>query len=246
MATDGVTLSRLSGRWWIYQLADGHRYATDDVLVAWAGTRARPEAATVLDLGAGVGSVGLMALLILPAESRLVSVEVQAASAALARRTLRHNALDRRWEIREGDLRDPAVLGPGERFDLVLANPPFLPVSAGFLPHHPQKAAARFELHGDVFDYCRTAAAHLAPDGRFCFCHAARDPRPERAVEAAGLALIQRRDVVFREGRGAHLALYTCAREGPRRDAPPLTVRDRTGRRTPEYLEVLRAMRIVA
>lgn len=242
---EAAALSRLAGEWWIYQLADGHRYATDDVLVAWEGVRAAPDARTVLDLGAGTGSVGLMALNRLPG-ARLVAVEVQAVSAALMRRTVAYNGLGERVEVREGDLRAADILAGDERFDLVLANPPFLPPSAGWPPRHPQKAAARFELNGDIFDYCRVAAAHLAPGGRFCFCHAARDPRPERAVAAAGLALLARRDVIFREGKAAHLALFVCSHEGPRSDPPPLVVRDAAGRRTPAYLEVLREMEIVA
>ena len=51
--------------------------------------------------------------------------------------------------------------------------------------------------------------------------------------------------MVFRRGRGTHLALFTCGREGERSTAPPLTVRDEQGRRTPEYVEVLRTMRIL-
>ena len=243
--TGRATLSRLAGEWWIHQLADGHRYATDDVLVAWEGVRARPDARTVLDLGAGVGSVGLMALNRLPA-ARLVAVEVQAVSVELLRRTVAHNRLDGRVEVRHGDLRDPGVLPPDERYDLILANPPYLPLRSGWPPRHPQKAAARFELNGDVFDYCTVAAARLAPGGRFCFCHAARDPRPGRAVAASGLALLSRREVIFREGRPPHLALFLCAREGQRADLPPLTVRTASGRRTPEYLAVLREMEIVA
>ena len=81
------TLDRLSGDWWIFQLRRGHRYATDDVLTAWAAVTARPEAKRVLDLGAGVGSVGLMALRVLAPDARLTSVEVLEESAALLART---------------------------------------------------------------------------------------------------------------------------------------------------------------
>ena len=242
----GETLSELAGGWRILQLARGHRYATDDVLTAWTAVESRPDALRVLDLGSGVGSVGLMVLRLLAPAARLVAVEVQPVSAGLARRSLELNGVGGRAEVRLGDLRDPAVLGEDERFDLVTANPPFLPPDAGWPSQAPQRAAARFELHGDVFDFCRVAAAHLAPGGRFCLCHAAADPRPERALEVAGLTVLARRQVVFRAGRRPHLALWLCGHDGVRHDPPDLVVRDGEGRRTDAYLGVLRDIGIVA
>ena len=91
-----------------------------------------------------------------------------------------------RVEIRPGDLRDPALLADDAPYDLVLANPPYLPPGRAKASPDAQRASARLELHGDIFDYCATAARHLAGEGRFCFCHAAADPRPERAIVAAG------------------------------------------------------------
>jgi tRNA1Val (adenine37-N6)-methyltransferase len=233
-----ITLDRLSGSWRIYQLRGGHRFSTDDVLTAWTALAARPEARQVLDLGAGVGSVGLITLHGLSPEAHLVSVEVQEVSAGLARRTVAHNGLLQRVDVRTGDLRDASILEEEERFDIIVANPPYLPEGSATRSPHPQRAAARLELHGDVFDYCRTAARHLAPTGRFCFSHAARDPRPARAITDAGLNLLGRREVFFRQGRPASLALYTCGREDACEDPPPLIIRDLDGVWTDAYLEV--------
>jgi tRNA1(Val) A37 N6-methylase TrmN6 len=240
------TLDRLAGQWWVFQLRRGHRYATDDVLVAWAAARARPQARRVLDLGAGVGAVGLMALLRLGPAARLTSVEIQPRSLDLARRTLAINGIQRRVDLRAGDLRDPRLLRGAGPFDLVAANPPYLPRGSALQSPHPQRAAARLELHGDVFDYCRAAARVLAPGGRLCFCHAAGDPRPERAVAAAGLTLLARQEVVFRAGRPPTIALFTCGGAGQRRDPPPLLVRGPDGRRTEAYRRVRREMSIEA
>lgn len=247
------TLDRLAGDWWIYQLRGGHRYATDDVLTAWTAIGARPGATRLLDLGAGVGSIGLMVLRLLPPGARLTSVEVLEESAALARRSAARNGVSERVDVRVGDLRDPGAIGaggdPAPRFDLITANPPYLRPGSGWASPEPQRRAARFELHGDVRDYCLAAARHLAPDGRFCFCHAASDPRPLPAARAAGLVVTARRLVCFREGRPPGLALHVCAWPGAAGpgagDAPPLRVRDAQGRRTAEYLGVLRDMGIV-
>lgn len=242
----GETLDRLAGEWWIYQLARGHRYNTDDVLTAWTGWRAAPEAGTVLDLCAGVGAVGLLTLLKLPPTARLVSVEVQSVSAGLAGRSVAHNGLADRVEVRLGDLRDPDLLPASERYPLITANPPYLPEGSATPSPQPQRATARLELHGDVFDLCETAAAHLLQGGRFVFCFAASDPRPEQAAEAAGLTVIERREVIFRAGQPPTIALYTCATAGDRVDAEPLTVRSQDGQRTDAFRAVRRDMLIEA
>jgi len=238
------TLDRLTGAWWILQLARGHRYNTDDVLTAWTALKVRPEVERVLDLGSGVGSVGLMVLQELPAGATLTSLEVQAVSAGLARRTAALNGITGRVDMRHGDLRDDAILVDCDAFPLILANPPYLSPGKAVASPHPQRAAARLELHGDVFDYCRTAASKLAEDGRFCFCHSARDPRPERAITDAGLRILARRDVVFRHGQPPMLALFECGWTGPRVKRTPLCIRGQDGRWAQPYLEIRRTMRI--
>jgi tRNA1Val (adenine37-N6)-methyltransferase len=236
------TLDELCGGWRIYQLKRGHRYATDDVLTAHVALTGRPTARRLLDLGCGVGSVGLLVLRNL-AEARLTSIEVQELSVDLLRKTIVENGLGGRVELRHGDLRDESLLAREERFDLITANPPYLPQGSARVSPHPQRATARFELHGDVFDYCQTAARQLADGGLFCFCHGAADPRPERAVAAAGLRLRTRQDVVFRAGKAPTIALYSADR-GPVDNAlgdasvehlPPLLIRDEQGRFSAEY-----------
>jgi tRNA1(Val) A37 N6-methylase TrmN6 len=117
------TFDFISGHFRIYQLRDGHRFSTDDVLAAWYGTSWCATASTILDLGSGIGSVAMIAAWRLPG-ARLVTVEVQAASVALARRSAEYNGLTGRMDIRHGDFRDDRILSPAERFDLVLGIPP--------------------------------------------------------------------------------------------------------------------------
>src|SRR5262249_55736303 len=118
------SLDAISGHFRIFQLRDGHRFSTDDVLTAWYGTTWAPSAATVLDLGSGIGSVGLIAAWRLPG-SRLVTVEAQEESVRLARKSVAYNGLVDRVDIRLADLRTDGALCPGEAFDLVLGSPPY-------------------------------------------------------------------------------------------------------------------------
>jgi tRNA1(Val) A37 N6-methylase TrmN6 len=242
----GESLDRLAGEWWIYQLRRGHRYATDDLLVAFTALQLAPGARRLLDLGSGVGSVGLLTLLGLPESARLTSVEAQEVSAGLCRRTLARNGLLDRAQVVHGDLRDPGVLPEGERFDLVLANPPFLPPAAATASPVPQRAAARLELRGDVFDYALAAARWRTPDGCFVFCHVAADPRPRRALEAAGLPLRCWRVLHFRSGEPPRLAVYVAGPGDPQGELPPLCARERDGSISPGWREVRRALLIDA
>ncbi|MBN2495982.1 MAG: methyltransferase domain-containing protein [Deltaproteobacteria bacterium] len=235
------TLDRLSGDWWIYQLRRGHRYTTDDVICAWTALRSRPDALRILDLGSGTGALGMLVLARLPPEARLVGVEIQPESVALARRSAARNGLESRAEFRRGDLRDPALLG-SERFDLVLANPPYLRADRATHSPYAHRRTARLELHGDVFDYCRAAKRCLTDGGIFCFCHAAADPRPELAAAEAGLAVLARREVRFRQDKAPRIAVFRCAERGQRADEPPIEVRRADGTRSEAYVAIRREL----
>lgn len=229
-----LTCDRLAGNWRLYQLRGGHRYSTDDLLTAWTAVAARRSPRSLADIGAGIGSVGLLTLWRSPPDARLTMVEVQETSHRIAHLSVRYNHVGERVRLHHGDLRDYE----GGPFDLITGSPPYFPPGKGTQSAHPQKAAARFELHGDVFDYCQTAARCLAEDGAFCFCHVAADPRPERAIAAAGLRLIERRDVEFRPGQAPLIALFTAAFAGEPVVRPTLRIREADGSFTTEYLDV--------
>ena len=101
---EGETLDYLCGSFRIFQAARGHRYSTDDLLVAWWGVGSSPRVDRLLDLGSGIGSVALAAAWKLPG-ARVVTVEAQPFSLALARRSVAYNGLSERFRLLEGDLR---------------------------------------------------------------------------------------------------------------------------------------------
>jgi tRNA1Val (adenine37-N6)-methyltransferase len=236
------TLDAISGRFRLFQLRDGHRFSTDDILTAWYGTSWCPTARTALDLGSGIGSVGMICAWRLPG-ARFVTVEAQPESVALARKSARYNGLADRYEIREGDFReasergqpcphepnvsgelaDKAVRAPmqsvlraDEQFDLITGSPPYFPPAAGVKSENPQKVACRFELRGTVADYCTTAAKHLAPGGFFACVFqiepAAQLARVQTGAQAAGLVIVRQRPVIFREGEPPLIALFAMMR----------------------------------
>ena len=226
-----VTLDGLTGSWSIYQRARGHRHSVDDVLTAAYALEVSPRVTRHLDLGTGIGTVGLLVLWGMGAAATLAAIEAQTVSHRLLLANIEHNGLGERVEPLLGDLRELAL---AERFPLITGSPPYFPVSAGIVPQDSQKAHARFELRGDVSDYASAARRHLAPDGWFVFCF----PTPQKAralaaVTSAGLSAIRVRDVIPRHGLSPLFSLFACRHAAPAHapcvEDPALLVRDAAG-----------------
>jgi tRNA1Val (adenine37-N6)-methyltransferase len=205
---EAVTLDGLTGSWFIFQRARGHRHSIDDVLTARYALDCSAPVTTHLDLGTGIGTVGLLVAWGMGDTARLTAIEAQAISYRLLLANIAENGLSERACPMLGDLRE---LDLPERFPLITGSPPYFPVSAGIVPQDSQKAHARFELRGDVFDYARAAKRHLAPGGLFVFCF----PTPQKqravtAVAAAQLGLERVRDVIPRAGLPALFSLFAC------------------------------------
>jgi tRNA1Val (adenine37-N6)-methyltransferase len=242
----GESLDAISGHYRMFQLREGHRFSTDDVLIAWYGTAWVPSASRVLDLGSGIGSVGMIAAWRLQG-ARFVTIEAQDASVCLARKSADYNGLLERYEIRHGDFRDPSMLDPEERFDLVLGSPPYFPIGSALEGDHPQKVASRFEQRGDIHDYAIVAGRHLACGGLFaCVFPEEQRMRVESAAQAASLVTVRSRAVVFREGEPPMIRLFAMMRaadlpermQGHGWEEPPLVIRSFDGEVHAEYAAV--------
>ncbi len=203
---------------------------------------------TCLDLGTGIGGVGLLVLSVLTS-TKLTCVEAQDVSYRFLLENIRANGVGSRVRAIHGDLRH-LDLGD-ERFPLVTGSPPYFDVSAGIVPADSQKAHARFELRGDVRDYARAARRYVARDGLFVFCFPWQ--QRQRAIDAAtqeGFASIVVRDVVPREGLTPLFSLYACSTQPLHRtspaptppttclEEPPFVVRHEDGSHTAEMLAV--------
>ncbi|MDA1118596.1 MAG: peptide chain release factor N(5)-glutamine methyltransferase [Proteobacteria bacterium] len=121
--------------------------------------------ASVLDLGTGCGAIALAIKRHLPA-ARVVAVEASAAALAVAARNATRLAL-------EVDLRHGLWFGPvaGERFDLVLSNPPYVAevdphLAQGDLRFEPRSALVAGPEGLDALrEIARAAPSHLNPGG---------------------------------------------------------------------------------
>jgi len=228
--------------WLIAQRKHGHRHSIDDVLTAWYALQVSPLAGGILDLGTGIGTVGLLTLWGMGSAARLVCVEAQEISHRILQSNIDANGLRERVDSRHGDLRK---LSLDRKFGLITGSPPYFSPGAGLIPKDSQKAHARFELRGDVRDYARAAVQHLAPGGWFVLCFpTAQAQRALDGISAAGLATVRRCDVIPRDSLPALFTVFACRHAcevaGGTIVEEPFIVRDEAGRLTAAMAAVRR------
>jgi len=117
----------------------------------------------VLELCSGAGQIGLLA--IARSERRLICVDVNPAAAEFTRSNALAAGLQDRVEVRAGLVNE--VLTDGERFPLIIADPPWVPRSeTQRFPEDPLLAIDGGDDGLSVVRECVSAiAAHLADDG---------------------------------------------------------------------------------
>src|ERR1044072_8567959 len=136
----------LGGRLRLFHPARGYLVAVDAVLLAAAVDAAPGQ--RILDLGAGVGAVGLCLAARL-AGCSVVGIELQAALAELAERNANLNRIAHgvRTVFHAPARPMPADLG---RFDHVVTNPPYLAAAVADPSPDPSKALATVESSADL------------------------------------------------------------------------------------------------
>ena len=137
-----------------------------------------PKKASVLDLGSGCGTLGLLLCASYP-DCAVTGVELDRDAHEGALNNIRRNGLDARMESICADLRGIAALFPPGRFSCCVSNPPYFSGGPASLTH----GTARREDTCTVEDLMRSAAWALKFGGDFLLVH-----RPERLAEliAAG------------------------------------------------------------
>ncbi len=142
MSDETSSDSLLGGRIMFNQFLSGYRAAIDPVLLA-ASVDAQP-GERVLDLGCGSGA----ACLCLAARLASVSIdglELNEPMAQLARQNVLANDFQDRLTIIDGDIADPPPAITAEPYDHIMANPPYMPSSAGNQPRDQGKLVATVE-----------------------------------------------------------------------------------------------------
>lgn len=171
----------LGGALSILQPASGYRAGLDAVLTAAAARTALRKGGRILDVGAGVGVVGLAIAACVP-DVRITLVEKDPSLADLARRNARRNGLAERVQvvvadaIEGGRVLHDAVAGGGlapASFEHVVSNPPFHAVGSGTPPPLEAKAASHQMREGALDKWLAFMATAAASGGALTLIHRA-------------------------------------------------------------------------
>jgi tRNA1(Val) A37 N6-methylase TrmN6 len=234
METAPTENALLGGRVRLLQPSRGYRVAVDAVLLAAAVEATAGE--RVLDLGAGVGAVGLCLAARVPG-CTIVGIELQPALAALAARNVILNGAEARMRTIVHDLAHPL---PSDlvNFDQVTTNPPYLAAAVADPSPDPSKALATVESSADLVRWLAVAAGALKPTGTLTVIH--RSDRLEEIV--SHLVQLGLSDVTVKLLPPAARVLIRARRaEVPgRRSSPPLTLHGPAGGYTDEAEAILR------
>jgi tRNA1(Val) A37 N6-methylase TrmN6 len=227
----------LDGRLLLRQPATGHRAGTDAILLA----AALPElgAGPLLDMGAGVGTVGLLAALAQPALA-VVLVERDPELAALAEANAEANGLSNRVAVIAADVEAPArtladhgLAAAG--FACVALNPPFYAAGRTKASPVPNRRAAHV-AEGGLALWLKAARRLLRPGGTVAVIHRAQALPELLAGLATGFGGIAIRPVHGVAGKPAIRVLVTARLngKGPAALLPALVLNAEDGRFTPE------------
>ena len=224
----------LGGKVRLLQPRRGYRVAVDAVLLA-AAVEARA-GERVLDLGAGVGSVGLC-IAARVAECSVVGIELQPSLQAIAERNAALNGVDGRVRTMQHDLAAPLPTETG-LFDHVATNPPYLAAAVADPSPDRSKALATVESSADLARWLEVATAALQSAGTLTMIH-----RSDRVEEIVGhLERLGFGDIATRLLPPAARILVRARRSAKpkRRTSPPLVLHRPEGGYTEQAEAILR------
>ena len=161
----------LHGSLKIIQKKSGYRFSIDAVLLAnFAGIK---KGERVVDIGTGSGVIPLIVAFRHKA-CDITGLELDAATADMAARSVEVNNLSEKISIVKGDIRGIKKLLSPESFGSALANPPYGKLDTGRINPNEQIAAARHEIAGGLDDFLGAASYLLKYKGRFSIIYPAR------------------------------------------------------------------------
>lgn len=185
----------------------GYRVNVDALLLADFAREARGHRVRrAIDLGSGVGAVGL-SLLLAEAVEHVTFVEVDEMLASLCQENIEENGWVHRAEVARGDASE--FRGTG---DLVVCNPPYVAPGRGRAPAAPL-ARARSGSLGLFLDAARRIAGRRA---RVCLVYPAIETTTLLAeLRSRGLEPKRLRFVYGRSREPARVVLVDCAAGRP-------------------------------
>ena len=193
----------------------------------------------VLDLGTGTG---VIPLLIADEVEKICAIEINSQMAEIARRNVELNNLQEKILVVEGDYRQHRDLFSAESFDLVISNPPYVPIKNGEVNKFQGVAFARHEFTATLEDVVKAARFVLKFHGVFCMVHLASrlceiiDSLHRNQFEMKRLQIIQPK--IGREANLIMLEAIVGGKSGNLKILPPLVVHNEDNSYTDEIKKI--------
>ncbi|SJZ75811.1 tRNA1(Val) (adenine(37)-N6)-methyltransferase [Selenihalanaerobacter shriftii] len=222
----------------IIQSKSHFSFAIDAVLLAdFAEPKSKDK---VIDLGTGTGVIPL--LLMAKYEPRkIIGIELQAELVSMARRSIQYNGLKNSIQVKEVDIKKLKDEFVAESFDLVVSNPPYLPIGQGKVNSNRSIALARHEIEVELNDIVKASAYLVKYRGRVTYIHRAeRLDKLLRMMNEYNLQPKELRLIYPYKDRNSNLVLVTGvkgAKPGLKIKKPLVIYKD-NGNYTSEVMEI--------
>lgn len=160
----------------IIQRNDGFCFGIDSVLLSDFAKGIKKNS-NVLDLGTGTGILGI--LLCAKTElKKITGIEVQADIADMAKRSIKLNNLDDRFDIINDNIKNLDKILKIDSYDYIVTNPPYKKANSGKINENKVKLISRHEIEADLSDFIKMSFKLLKDRGTLYMVH-----RSERLVD---------------------------------------------------------------
>ena len=160
----------------IIQDKEGFCFGIDAVLLSDFAKNLKKDA-KVIDLGTGTG---IIATLLCGKTNlrKVIGVEIQSEVADMAKRSIKLNQLQNKFEIINEDINHIFNQLEKNSFDDVVTNPPYQKKNAGIINNKEKKVISRHEITATLEDFIKVSKELLKDKGEFYMVH-----RPDRLVD---------------------------------------------------------------
>ena len=160
----------------IIQNTSGFCFGIDSILLSDYAKNIKKEA-KVIDLGTGTGIIATL-LCGKTEAKKIVGVEVQEEVYDMAKRSIKLNNLQDKFEIINENIKDLKNIYEANIFDVVVTNPPYKKANTGLKNEEEKKIISRHEVKANLEDFIEVTKYLLKDKGEFYMVH-----RPDRLVD---------------------------------------------------------------
>lgn len=154
---------------YIYQDKDGFKFSLDSILIAeYAHVKNNLK---ILDMCSGNAAIPL--IISTKTESNIVAFEIQEEIAALAKKSVELNKLEKQIEVINDDVNNIAKYFNKEYFDIIVCNPPYFKNNSSIHNKEEIKAIARHEIKINLEQIFKISFDYLKNNGILYMSHRA-------------------------------------------------------------------------